>query len=117
MSQFIIYHNPKCSKSRQTLALLTEQGIKPLIIEYLKQPPTVDTLKDLLTKLKINADDLLRKKETEYSSLNLQDLSDLDLLEVMSNYPNLIERPIVVFGEQAIFGRPPENISKLIAHV
>ena len=72
---------------------------------------------DLLTKLKINADDLLRKKETEYSSLNLQDLSDLDLLEVMSNYPNLIERPIVVFGEQAIFGRPPENISKLIAHV
>jgi len=117
MSQFIIYHNAKCSKSRQTLTLLTKQGIKPIIIEYLKQPPTVDTLKDILIKLKIKANELIRQKETEYNSLNLQGRSDLELLEAMANHPKLIERPIVVFGEQAIIGRPPENVLRLIAHV
>ena len=106
-----IYHNPRCSKSRQTLALLEEKGIDPEIVLYLETPPDVKTLKNLLNKLGIEARDLLRKGEDAYKELNLKDtsLSDEKLINAMASHPKLIERPIVVNGDRAALGRPPEN--------
>lgn len=111
-----IYHNPRCSKSRQTLALLQENGIKPTIVEYLNTPPDADTLRQLLKKLGIGARDLLRKGEAEYRDNSLADpsLTDKQLIEAMVKYPKLIERPIVVKGNKAVLGRPPENVLELI---
>lgn len=111
-----IYHNPRCSKSRQTLALLEERGIQPAVIFYLDQPPTKGQLKALLKKLGLSARDLLRKGEDAYRDLGLGDasLGDEKLLEAMVAHPKLIERPIVVCGERAALGRPPENILKLL---
>ena len=111
-----IYHNPRCSKSRETLALLQQHKIEPEIILYLEQPPSLTQLRQLLKKLRLNARDLIRDKETEYQTLNLSNpkLSDTQLLEIMIQHPKLIERPIVVCGEDAVLGRPPENVLKLI---
>jgi arsenate reductase len=116
MSQFIIYHNPRCSKSRQTLQLLEENGVQPEVVLYLESPPSAGDLKDLLVKLGINARDLLRKGEDAYKENNLKDkdLSDDDLIAAMVSFPKLIERPIVVKGKQAVLGRPPENVLALI---
>ena len=115
MSDFTIYHNPRCSKSRQTLELLQQRGVEPEIVLYLEQPPTKKLLKDLVKKLNIHARDLLRRGEEEYKALNLVDanLSDDELLAAMSAHPKLIERPIVVRGESARLGRPPENVLEL----
>lgn len=115
MSDFTIYHNPRCSKSRQTLELLQARGIEPDVVLYLEQPPTKKLLKELLKKLNISARDLLRRGEEEYKALNLADtsLNDEDLLAAMIAHPKLIERPIVVRGERACLGRPPENILEL----
>jgi len=111
-----IYHNPRCSKSRQTLALIEEKNIKPEIILYLENTPDKETLSSLLTKLGIPARKLLRKSEQDYKDNNLSDdsLSENDLIEKMVQFPKLIERPIVVKGKQAILGRPPENVLDLI---
>jgi len=111
-----IYHNPRCSKSRQTLALIEERGISPEIILYLENTPSVPTLKSLLKKLGISARALLRKGEQDYKDNNLSDtaLSDNELLEKMVQFPKLIERPIVIKGDRAILGRPPENILTLL---
>ena len=111
-----IYHNPKCSKSRQTLKLLEEQAIGIDVIEYLKNPPTVKKLKEILSLLKISPRDLMRKKEAEYKDLGLynSDLSDEGLIESMVKHPILIERPIVIANEKAALGRPPENILNII---
>ena len=111
-----IYHNPKCSKSRQTLKLLEEQATGIDVIEYLKNPPTVKKLKDILSLLKISPRDLMRKKETEYKDLGLynSDLSDEDLIESMVKHPILIERPIVLANGKAALGRPPENVLNII---
>ncbi len=116
MTKMTIYHNPRCSKSRQTLALLEEQGINPEIVLYLETPPTKDQLKNLLAMLGISPRDLLRKSEDAYKSHNLQnpELSDIDLIDAMVNTPKLIERPIVVRGNKAVLGRPPENVLELI---
>ena len=114
MSEFVIYHNPRCSKSRQTLALLHENGIEPKVIEYLKTPPTVSELKDLLSKINMNASQLIRSKEQDYRDLALQQESDTKLLEAMHNHPKLIERPIVVKNDKAIIGRPPELVEFLL---
>jgi arsenate reductase len=116
MSQFTIYHNPRCSKSRQTLQLLEEKGIEPEVILYLEQTPSVNELGDLLGKLGIGVRDLMRKKEDAYKENNLADdsLSDEQLLTVMVANPKLIERPIVVSGKKAVLGRPPENVLELI---
>ena len=107
-----IYHNPKCSKSRQTLKLLQEQGINPLTIEYLKNPPTVEKLKEILSLLGVSPRDLIRKKEDEYKELDLANsrLSDEDLIGFMVKNPNLIERPIVLANGKAALGRPPEQV-------
>lgn len=111
-----IYHNPRCSKSRQTLALLEQQHLQPEVIEYLKTPPDADTLKQLLAKLGINARDLLRTKEAEYKTAGLDDpnLSDDAIIAAMIKFPKLIERPIVIIDNRAVIGRPPERVLDLI---
>ena len=111
-----LYHNPKCSKSRQTLKLLEEQGINPKIIEYLKNPPTPEKLKEILSLLKISPRDLIRKKEDEYKELGLANskLSDEDLINCMVKNPILIERPIVVVDGKAVLGRPPEQVLNIL---
>ncbi|WP_299591819.1 arsenate reductase (glutaredoxin) [uncultured Microbulbifer sp.] len=112
-----IYHNPRCSKSRQTLQLLQENNIEPEVVLYLETPPDATTLKTLLKKLGINARDLLRKGEDAYKELNLKDSSHTDdaLIQAMVSHPKLIERPIVIKGDTAVLGRPPENVLELIA--
>lgn len=111
-----IYHNPRCTKSRQTLALLEQRGIKPKVIEYLDTPPNATELKHLLKLLGIPARELLRKKEDEYHQEKLDDtsLSDAEIINAMIKHPRLIERPIVVAGNKAAIGRPPENVLKII---
>ena len=111
-----IYHNPKCSKSRQTLKLLQEQGINPVTIEYLKNPPTVEKLKEILSLLGVSPRDLMRKKEDEYKELDLANskLSDKDLIDFMVKHPILIERPIVLANGKAALGRPPEQVLDIL---
>jgi arsenate reductase (glutaredoxin) len=111
-----IYHNPRCSKSRQTLALLEQRGIKPKVIEYLVTPPTEAELKRLLKLLGLSPRELLRTKEDEYKQAKLDraDVTDAEIMRAMVRYPRLIERPIVVSGNKAALGRPPENVLKII---
>ena len=112
-----IYHNPKCSKSRQTLELLVKQGIKPVINEYLKIPPTAEKIKEILKKLGYAPRDLMRKKEDAYTEHNLNNpsLSGDDLIEFMIKHPVLIERPIVLANEKAAIGRPPEQVLEILS--
>ena len=112
----IIYHNPKCSKSRQTLELLGEKNITPTIIEYFKNPPTAEKLKEILSQLGIAPRDLMRKKEDAYKELGLANssLSDEDLIGFMVTHPILIERPIVVANGKAALGRPPEQVLDIL---
>jgi len=105
-----IYHNPRCSKSQQTLALLEERGIEPVVIPYLQEPPDAATLKALLGKLGMAARDLVRRKEAPYQELGLAEASDDELIAAMVAHPVLIERPIVVTPRGAALGRPPENV-------
>jgi arsenate reductase (glutaredoxin) len=111
-----LYHNPRCSKSREALNLLREQGQEPDVVLYLETPPNAKTLKALLVKLGINARDLLRKGEDAYKELNLADekLSEAALIKAMVENPNLIERPIAINGNKAVIGRPPENVLQII---
>lgn len=111
-----LYHNPRCSKSRQTLALLEERGIEPDIVLYLESPPNAATLKGLLKKLGIGPRDLLRKGEDAYRENNLADpsLTDKQLIDAMVQHPKLIERPIVINGERAALGRPPEAVLEIL---
>ena len=112
-----IYHNPRCSKSRQTLALLEENGFETSVIEYLKTPPSEKELSDILNKLGIPPRDLMRQKETEYKDNNLdnESLSDKDLIAAMVKHPKLIERPIVVTDQKAAIGRPPESVLSILS--
>ena len=115
--RFTIYHNPKCAKSRETLQLLESRGIEPVIVEYLKTPPSKTELAKLVKLLGIEARALLRTKEPEYKQAGLADpqLSDSAILQAMIRHPKLIERPIVVAGtSKAVLGRPPENVLKLL---
>jgi arsenate reductase len=116
MSTVTIYHNPRCSKSRQTLALLEENGIEPQVVLYLETPPAANELAALLGKLGIPARELLRKGEDDYKALGLGDenLEESALIDAMVSHPKLIERPIVVKGERAVLGRPPENVLELL---
>lgn len=112
-----IYHNPRCSKSRQTLQLLADNNVQPEIIEYLKTPPSESELKEILTALDMNPRDLMRKGEKEYKENNLADesLTDEQLISAMLKYPKLIERPIVVTDDKKFaLGRPPESILEII---
>lgn len=109
-----IYHNPRCSKSRATLALLEERGVELEVVEYLKTPPDAERLEALLAKLGIRAADLIRKNEQEWKESGLDaDASEEELIALMVRHPILIERPIVEVGERALIGRPPERVLEL----
>jgi arsenate reductase len=111
-----IYHNPRCTKSRQTLALIEEAGIKPDIVLYLDTPPSEAELDKILRILDLEPQELMRKNESMYSELGLADkkLSRREAIKLMVEHPKLIERPIVVKGNKAILGRPPENVRELL---
>ena len=108
-----IYHNPRCTKSRQTLELLRSHGVEPTVIEYLKNPPSVAALRDLSKKLGLSPEEMVRQKE--FSELHgTGNLSTQQYLKSMAEHPRMIERPIVVCGNRARIGRPPENVLELL---
>jgi len=111
-----IYHNPRCSKSRQTLQLLNEQGIEPRIVDYLNSPPSVAGLKNILALLDMRPRNLMRKNESVYkeSGLNDENLSDEQLIAAMLEHPVLIQRPIVLANGKARIGRPPESVLEIL---
>ncbi len=109
-----IYHNPRCSKSRKTLELIREKGVEPNIVEYLKEPPTAQDLRQILDMLGVGPRDILRKKEAKEAGLDDPSISDDDLIEKMVAAPQVIERPIVIRHAQAVMGRPPENVLSLL---
>lgn len=111
-----IYHNPRCSKSRQTLTLLEDKGLKPNVIEYLKEPPTASELDSILKKLGADPREVMRNKEAPYKDNNLSDesLSRDQLIAAIVADPILLERPIVVSGAKAAIGRPPESVLDII---
>lgn len=111
-----IFHNPRCSKSRQTLALLRERGIEPRVVAYLDDPPDEPTLRDLLRRLGLPARDLVRAGEAEYEALGLgaAGVGEDALIRAMAAHPRLIQRPIVVAGDRARLGRPPEAVLEIL---
>jgi len=109
-----IYHNPRCSKSRQTLALLEEKGHEPTIVKYLENSPSVTALKKIIKALGVKPSDLLRRGEEPYKALGLKDASDALIIKAMVENPILIERPIVVNGDKARIGRPPESVLDIL---
>ena len=116
MSMVIIYHNPRCTKSKATLKLLQNNGIDPEIIEYLETPPNADELTEILLKLDMSAREIMRKNEAIYKELELSDesLDDDALIHAIIHHPKLMERPIVVNGDKAAIGRPPENVLEIL---
>ncbi|WP_439861381.1 arsenate reductase (glutaredoxin) [Pseudomonas sp. MBLB4136] len=117
MTDLTLYHNPRCSKSRGALQLLEERGLTPSIVRYLENPPSAAQLQELLGKLGIGARQLLRSGEEEYRTLNLAEpgLSEAQLIEAMVSHPKLIERPILIAGDKAVIGRPPEKVLELLS--
>lgn len=115
MKKVIIYHNPRCSKSRETLALLRENGVEPTVIEYLKQTPTKNEIRAFITMLGGDPHALLRAKESAYSELGLTpESSEQEVVEAIVKHPVLMERPLVVHGKKAALGRPPENVLSIL---
>lgn len=116
MNDFNILHNPRCSKSRQTLELLQENGVEPTIIKYLETPPSASTLQSIVKNLGVSPREILRTKEAEYKEAGLdnKELSDDQVIDLMTQYPKVIERPIVFNDSAAAVGRPPENVLKLV---
>ncbi len=111
----IIWHNPRCSKSRQTLALLEARGIQPRVVKYLESPPSRAELEFVLEQLGIEPIELMRTKEKIYKELNLKEIDDPDILiNAMLQHPKLIQRPIVLRGEKVAIGRPPENVVDIL---
>ena len=111
-----IYHNPRCSKSRQTLQLLRDQGVEPTVVEYLQNPPSATRLKQILKDLGFAPRDLMRKKEAPYKDLGLDDpaMKTDALIKAMVENPILIERPIVVANGKTALGRPPEQVLEIL---
>ena len=116
MTDLTLYHNPRCSKSRGALELLEARGLAPTIVRYLETPPDAATLEQLLAKLGIGARQLLRTGEDEYKALDLANpaLNDAQLIRAMVEHPKLIERPILVAGDKAVIGRPPEKVLEIL---
>ncbi len=116
MTELTLYHNPRCSKSRGALELLEARGLAPTIVRYLETPPNAAELRDLLAKLGLSARQLLRTGEDEYKALNLDDagLSEEQLIAAMVTHPRLIERPILIAGDKAVVGRPPEKVLEIL---
>lgn len=111
-----IYHNPRCSKSRQTLQLLRDRGVEPQIIEYLNNPLTVDEIRGIVKKLNITPMELVRQKEKEFVEAGLDQgtPSEEQVITAIHSYPKLLERPIVVSGDHAAIGRPPESVLAIL---
>lgn len=116
MSKVTLYHNPNCSKSRALLALLEENGIDACVIDYLDHPPSVTQLQQLLRQLGLPVRDILRRSEPEFEALGLDDVSLADeiVLDILARHPRLLQRPILVVGDQAVIGRPPERALQLL---
>ena len=113
MTDVTIYHNPRCTKSRQTLALLNEQSFEPTVVEYLNDPPNAKTLKSVIGKLGIEPRELVRAKE--FKELGVEEPSSADgWIQLMAQHPRIIQRPIVVAGDRAALGRPPENVLSIL---
>ena len=111
-----ILHNPRCSKSRKTLALIEQAGGEPEVVLYLENPPTADELDEILEKLGLEPAGLMREGEEVYRDLGLggRELSRQEAIDLMVAHPKLIQRPIVIAGERAVLGRPPENVNELL---
>ena len=115
MNKITIFHNPRCVKSRETLALLESKGVKAEIVEYLKTPPTAEELKEILQKLGLKAEDIVRKSETLYKEKFADKKhTEVQWIKILVNNPVLIERPIVVNGKKASLGRPPEKVLDIL---
>ena len=116
MGDVTIYHNPRCSKSRQTLALLTDRGLSPKVVHYLDTPPSAATLTRLLTLLAMRPRQLLRADEPQFAELHLEDpsLTDAELIDAMTRHPVLVQRPIVEANGRAAIGRPPEDVLQIL---
>ncbi|WP_019342517.1 arsenate reductase (glutaredoxin) [Stutzerimonas stutzeri] len=116
MTELILYHNPRCSKSRNALELLEQRGLTPSVVRYLETPPSADELKQILARLGISPRQLLRSGEEDYKTLNLADpaLTDEQIIDAMVAHPKLIERPILVAGDVAVIGRPPEKVLEIL---
>lgn len=114
-NQMTIYHNPRCSKSRQTLELLQSKGVEPKVFEYLKEPMNKSQLEDLFKALDKKAKDVLRTKEEEYKALSINFDDDSQVIEAIISHPKILERPIVITSDgKAAIGRPPENVIALL---
>lgn len=112
---YIIYHNPRCTKSRQGLAYLKEKGIDPKIKEYLKEVPTKEELSDVVKRLRINPEELIRKTEADYKDkFKGRSLNNEEWIDAMIKYPKLIQRPIIIHGDKAVIARPTERIDELL---
>ena len=111
-----IYHNPRCSKSRETLSILEENKKNAKIVEYLQEPPDSQTLKDVIAKLKIKPADLVRTNDQAFkeTGLNIDSMNDEEIIEAICRFPAILQRPIVVSGNKAIIGRPPTNVLDII---
>ena len=115
MAKVTIWHNPRCSKSREALALLEENGVESDVVKYLEEIPTKEQIKELLTMLGIGARELMRTKESIYKELNLKDENDeAKLIEAMATHPKLIERPVIIKDGKAVIGRPPQKVLELL---
>jgi arsenate reductase len=114
MAEVTIYHNPRCSKSRETLKLIEDKGIAPTVIEYLRTPPSAEELTALLALLGKSPREVLRKKEAAEAGIDADALSDADLIKAMAANPAAIERPIVVANGKAALGRPPESVLAIL---
>jgi arsenate reductase len=115
MSKLTLLHNPRCSKSREALKILEENGINAEIVKYLETPPTKEDIKNILKMLGINARELMRTKEDIYKELKLKDVTDEEaLINAMAEHPRLIERPIVIKDGKAVIGRPPSKIVEFL---
>ena len=115
MSTVTIWHNPRCSKSRQALSLLEENSVSAEVVKYLETAPTAEEIKSLLKKLGIQPRELMRTKEELYKELGLKEVTDSDkLIGAMAENPKLIERPVVIIGDRAVIGRPPEKVIELV---
>ncbi|MFO1516084.1 MAG: arsenate reductase (glutaredoxin) [Lysobacterales bacterium] len=116
MSDVLILHNPRCSKSRAALALLRERGVEPRIVDYLREPPDAEQLAHWVALLGVPVREALRREEADYARLALDDpaLSDAELIAAAIAHPHLIQRPLVVSGARAAIGRPPEAVLGLL---
>ena len=113
----VMYHNPRCSKSRETLQILNDHEIEPEIVDYLDEPPSTEELKRIIGLLGVSARDLLRTTEQVYKDADLDDdsLSDDEIIDAICEYPALLQRPIVIYGDRAVIGRPPSRVLEIIA--